>query len=264
MKKFLLILLIIIVLIPVSLLTYLGFMPVLSSLFGTDKPRDLGINFTKEDLKNVREKSQVEYTVLPDSNIPEDTRRFIGERKVNAEFTSSEITATLNNQPWKLWPYTNVQIRFNGDGSGEISGVLLKDKVPSYAETIGVPPEAIDFAMKYLPNNPVFYVKMKATLENNKVGEFNPQSFEIGRMPMPLNLFLAIGGQSLVNKAYAQSLGDMEKDLSKVQNKKAQIISFINGRLNGGFGKFYAKKAYFGENKLYFDGTLTQEISYTP
>jgi hypothetical protein len=262
-KKFLLIFLIIIIFIPVTLLTYLGFMPVLSSLFGTDKPRDLGIKFTPEDLKSVRGKSQVEYTVLPDSNIPQETRQFIGARQVTAEFTSVEITATLNNQPWKLWPYKNVQIKFNGDGSEEMSGVIIKKRLPAYAQAIGVPPEAINFAMKYLSANPVFYLKGKAALADNRVSVFEPQVFEIGRMPMPISLFLAVGGQSLIRKAYAEDLNGMANDLSKVGNKKEQIIAFINGRLNGGFGSFFAKKAYFGENLLYFDGTLTKEISYS-
>jgi hypothetical protein len=264
MKKFLLILLIIIIFIPIFLLTYLGFFPILSSIFGTDKPRDLGIKYTKEDLKSVRGKSKIEYTALPDSQNPNQTRSFSGARQVTTEFTSKEITATLNNQPWKLWPYTNVQIKFNGDGSGEISGVLIKNRVASYSEAIGVPPQAIDFAMKYLPNNPVFYLKMAATLENNHVATFNPQSFEIGRMPMPLNLFLATGGKDLIKKVYAQDSSGMANDLAKVQNKRTKIIEFINSRLNGGFGSFFAKKAYFGENKLYFDGTLTEKISYSP
>jgi hypothetical protein len=262
-KNFL-ILLVIVILIPVIFLGFMGFVPGLSTILGTDKPRDLGIKYTPEDLKSARAKSQIEYNVLPDSPDPLQTRKFSGKRDVTAEFTSAEITASLNNRPWKLWPYKDIQIKFNADGSGEISGVVVKSKVPDYATVIGAPKEALSFVMNYLPANPVFYVKMKATLENNKVGVFEPQNFEIGRIPMPLNLFLSMGGFELVQSAYAQSPSDMSQDLSKVQNKRQLIIDFINTRLSSDFGEFFAKKAYFGDNKLFFDGTLTESISYSP
>ena len=263
-KKFLLILLLIIILIPIFVLGFMGFVPGLSTILGTDKPRDLGIKYSQQDLKSVRAKSRIEYKTLPDTSVPSQTRQFSGKRNVTAEFTSAEITATLNNRPWKYWPYQNVQIKFNADGSGEISGVLLKNKVEGYAAVIGAPQEAIDFVMKYLPANPVFYVKIKATLVDNKIGIFEPENFEIGRIPMPLSLFLSMSGNKLIQSAYAQSAQEMSQDLSKVLNKRQLIIDFINTRLSSDFGDFYAKKAYFEDNKLFFDGTLTESISYTP
>jgi len=157
-----------------------------------------------------------------------------------------------------------VQIKFNADGTGEISGVLVKSKVPGYAAAIGIPSQAVDFVMKYLPSDPVFYVKMNAALTNNKVSTFEPLAFEIGRVPMPLSMFLSFGGPQLIKEAYAASLGDMTQELSKIQDKRSLIINFINDRLSLDFGKFYAKKAYFGDNKLVFDGTLSEKISYSP
>jgi len=262
--KFLFFLILIIILIPILVLGFMGFVPGLSAMLGTDKPRDLGIKYAEADLKSVRSKSQIEYKTLPDSSTPSQTRQFMGKKEVAAEFTSAEITATMNNQPWKFWPYKNVQVKFNADGSGEVSGVLVKNKVSSYAAVIGAPQQAIDFVMKYLPTNPVFYVKMKATLTDNKVAVFEPQTFEIGRLLMPLNMFLAMGGNKLIQSAYAQNPQAMLQDLAKVQNKRQLIINFINDRLTSDFGDFYAKKAYFGDNKLFFDGSLTESISYSP
>jgi hypothetical protein len=264
MKKFLLILIIIIILVPVFALAFMGFVPGLSTLLGTDKPRDLGIKFNQEDLKSIRAKSHIEYKTLPDSSSPSQTRQFSGKRDVSTEFTSAEITATMNSQPWKYWPYKNVQMKFNGDGSGEVSGVLLKSKLQDYAVAINAPQEAINFAIKYLPADPVFYVKMKASLVNNKIGVFEPEKFEIGRMPMPLSLFLSMGGNTLIQSAYAQNPQEMSQELSKVQNKRQLIIDFINTRLSSDFGDFYAKKAYFEEDKLLFEGSLTESISYSP
>jgi hypothetical protein len=141
---------------------------------------------------------------------------------------------------------------------------LIKDKVPAYASVIGVPSEATDFAMKFLPPDPVFYVKLKGALSDNKVSLFEPQAFQIGKIPMPLNVFLSLGMPKLVETAFAQDIGEMTDELSRVQNKKALIISFINDRLSSDFGSFYAKKAYCQENKLFFEGTLSEKILYTP
>lgn len=118
--------------------------------------------------------------------------------------------------------------------------------------------------MKYLPSNPVFYVKGKVSLVNNKVSLFEPEKFEIGRLSMPIGIFLAFSKFDIVPETYAQNLKGMTDDLSKVENKKGLIISYINSRLSTAFGNFYAKKAYFDENKIVFDGTISDKISYTP
>jgi hypothetical protein len=262
--KLLFLLILLLLIFFVFFLGYLGFVPGLSSILGTDKPKNLGIKYNQADLKSVRSKSQLEYKVLPDNPSPALTRQFTGKRNVTAQFTSAEITATMNNQPWKYWPYKDVQVKFNSDGSGEISGIFLKDRLIGYGSAINAPSEAIQFATKFLPSNPVFYIKLKASLVNNKIDVFKPQAFEIGRMPMPLSLFLSFGGFNLVQKAYGQNPQAMSEELSKVQNKRQLIIDFINSELSSDFGDFYAKSAYFGNNKLFFDGTLTESISYTP
>ena len=232
---------------------------------GTDRPRDLGIKYTAEDLKSCRSKSQVVYnTSLPTTTDPIQSVKYVGKREVTQDFTSQELTASMNNQPWGNWPYKNAQLKFNTDGTGEISGVLIKSKVPGYAIKIGAPAEAANFAMKFLPNDPIFYVKMKATLKDNKVDIFEPQDFQIGRISMPLNLFLAFKGPKIINQVLAQDIGQMAKELTQVKNKKSLIINYINGRLTNGFGSFYAKSAYFKDNAVSFDGTLSETIYYSP
>lgn len=248
------------VLAVVLALGYFGFIPGLSSLMGTNKPRDLGIKYTEEDRKSARGKSQIEYVALPANTPPEESRQYSGSRPIKAEFSSTEITALMNNRPWKYFPYSNVQVKFNADGSGEISGVLIKDKLPGYGAAIGVPKEAVEFAMKFLPSNPVFYVKGKAALADNKVSVFEPQKFEIGRAPLPVNIFLSFIPPQLVKQTYAVVDGGMSGELSKVQNKRALIISYINQRL-GTFSGFFAKSAYFAENQLIFDGNLSERAA---
>lgn len=250
------------VLTPVLILSYLGFVPGLSSLFGSDKPRDLGVSYAERDRVSARTKSQIEYTQLPNDTLPQNDRQLIGSRQVTTEWTSAEMTALINNRPWRYHPYKNVQLKFNADGSGEISGVFIKDRLYGYGTHIGVPTQVLDFTRKFMPADPVFYVKGKAALTDNKISVFEPMQFEIGRMSLPVGMFLAFAPPELIGRIYAQNPQDMAGELSKVQNKRALIISFINQRLSQLNG-FYAKKAYFTQDKVIFDGTLPEKIATT-
>lgn len=247
------------VLVVVLALGYLGFIPGLSNLMGTNKPRDLGIKYTEADRTSARGKSQVVYETLPPDTPPEKSHQTSGSRPIKTEFSSAEMTALMNNRPWKYWPYGNVQVKFNADGSGEISGVLIKDRVPAYTAAIGIPKEAVNLAMKLLPNKPVFYVKGKAALVDNKVFLFEPQTFQLGRISMPVDIFLSFVPPELVKEAYAaMDTTELTGELSKIQNKKALIVEYINRRLSS-YPGFYAKRAEFAENKLIFEGTLPEK-----
>lgn len=256
--KLFLVLLLVIIISPILILSYLGFIPGLSSVFGSDKPRNLGIKYTEADRVSGRAKSQIEYGTLPADTPDVNSLVRVGTRAVKTEFTSAEITALANNRPWKYWPFSNVQVKFNADGSAEMSGVVLKDKLPGYGAFIGAPKQAVEFALKFLPSNPIFYLKMKASLVNNKVAVFEPQTFEIGRAPLPLNMFLSFVPKQILEPAYASSVDDMSSELSKVSDKRAKIIEYINQRLSLIQG-FYAKNASFGDNKLIFDGNLAEK-----
>jgi hypothetical protein len=243
-----------IIIIPVLILGFLGFIPGLSA-----KPRDLGIKYSEADLSSGRAKSQIVYEIISGQVAPSESWQTSGSRAVNTEFSSQEITAIMNNKPGIYYPYKNVQVKFNADGSGEISGSLIKDRIPTYAATFGAPQVAVDFAMKFLPPNPVFYLKGRATLTENKVSLFEPQSFQIGRIPLPVNMFLSFA-KPLVKEVFAIDVSEMTSELSKVSDKKALIIDFINSRLTGISG-FFAKNARMTENKLIFEGTLPEKES---
>lgn len=217
------------------------------------KPRDLGIRYTEADRASAREKSKIEYDLLPENTPATESIQRSGSREVRAQFSSAEISALMNNRPWRYWPYANVQVKLHDDGSAEISGVLLKDKLPGYMAFIGAPKEAVEFAMKFLPANPSFYLNIVASVENNRVALFEPKGLELNGLPLPVGAFL-----SFVRPVYAAD-GDMLSELSKVKNKKSLIIDFINKHLNK--KGFFAKKAYVAEDKLIFDGSLVEKES---
>ena len=244
---------------PILVLGYFGFVPGLSSFFGSDKPRDLKIVYTDADMKSALVKNKVEYETLPVNTPDEESIKREGTQNINAEFTSSEMTALMNKVAWKNWPYQNVQVKFNGDGTGEISTRLLKNKLPGYFAYMGVPRQVLDFAIKFLPLDPVIYLKGKVALTNNKMTTFDVQQFEIGRVQLPIKMFLSFVPPKLVPDAYALDIFGMGQELMKVKNKKDLIVYYINGRLDSYYSFFYAKSVYFKENGLVFDGRLPQK-----
>lgn len=223
--------------------------------FNTKSPRNLGITYTPQDLESGRGKSQIKYDLISESQSAGSPWLPYGQRDVNASFSSSEITAIMNNKPGIFYPYKNVQVKFNADGSAEISGQLIKSRIPIYASTFDAPKVAVDIVMKFLPENPVFYLKGKATLVENKVGVFDPLRFEIGRVPMPLNLILAY--RPSIYQVYAMDINGLLSEISSVTDKRQIIIDFINSRLSNVPG-FYAKNASFSDNKLNYEGTLPE------
>jgi len=234
---------------------YLGYIPGLSTLLGANKPRDLGVKYTDSDKASARAKSQLIYGVLPENTPPEMSIRRSGSRKISTTFNSAEMTSLMNNRPWKYWPIEKVQLRINDDGSAELSGVVINEKLKGYAAAIGVPAKASELITKFLPKNPAFYVKAKTSLTENKVSEFDVQSVYLGKVPLPVNTLLAKFAPEFIKSVFAE---DFISELSKYEGKKEAIINFINERLSRIPG-FYAKKAYFKDGKLNYDGTLSEK-----
>lgn len=242
-------------------LGYMGYIPAVAKLLGTNKPKDLGIKFTEQDRVEAHAKSGVIYGTLPASTSDELSIQRFGKHNVDTNWTSAQMTALMNNPPWKYWPYKNAQIKFNADGSAEISTGINKAVFPNYATFMGIPKVAADFIMKLLPPQPVIYLKIKASLADNKVAVFEPQSFELNRIPLPIDKFLAFQKPvfQLIKPVNAQLSMDLITDLSKVSNKKNLIIDYINNHLAGYSSFFYGKEARFEENKLIFKGTLADQ-----
>lgn len=223
----------------------------------TNQPRNLGITYTEADRQSGRDKSQIAYEEL---SAPDGDGRIWytqGKREVDTVFSSREITAIMNNKVGIYFPYQDVQLKFNADGTGEISGGLIKSRLPAYAQSFNAPQVAVDLAMKFLPDNPVFYLKGRATLVDNQVGLFEPLRFEIGRVPMPLNLILA-NQKGLVKEAYAMDINNLLDEIGQVEGKRGLIIDFINSRLSDIEG-FYAQEARFEDDKLIYKGTLPEK-----
>src|SRR3989338_10927420 len=84
-------------LIIIFILGYLGFVPGLSAVFGSNKPKNLGIKYTDDDKITADEKLQVKYGQLS-ANATEKGLVLKGYHPVDKIFASEEITALADTR----------------------------------------------------------------------------------------------------------------------------------------------------------------------
>ncbi len=207
MKKLLLFLLILI-LIPVGVLTYLGLVPSLSPY--VTKPIDFGIK-TDKSLVSAFESKYGEQNAT-------------GKVKLDVNLTSEEITSIF--AVWEdrdvYFPLKNVQVRFNADGTGEASGYLKIGTAISLAKNLGYSDQDIEKGkeyIKYVSGDLPFYVKGTGGMTSNQLS-INPSTFRIGRVTVP---------DSITSPA-AKAVGDMiQRRIKQIGGADIQSANFKSG-----------------------------------
>ena len=178
----------VVVIAAVLVLGYFGFVPGVSSLFGSNKPTDLGVTYTEADRLSGRAKAGWEVVELPADTPPENSLVYSGQVAVDATFTNAELTAWAND-PWDHYPLTDAQIRVNSDGTLEASGRLDIGMLRKWADIMGVTDEQLSVMEEYLGwfawSDPPFYVKMSASVVGGEI--VNPTVYEarLGRLSLP-------------------------------------------------------------------------------
>lgn len=261
MKKFVKFLLRILIPIIIILLIlgYFGFVPVISDIMGTNKPKDLGVTFTEKDFESARSKTGVKYQTLTGDLKPEESLKYSGKRNVRMELSSSELTALIYERKWRYYPMKNWTVRINEDGTVETSGQILTNKLMDCLKAFGISLETslnelyikygvigslqnpqierfyslLNQISRFIKSNPSFYIKGKAEIKNNKITLLEIQSVYLGK----LNL------TSTVNKYVGE------------------IKSFIEEIINNTPG-LYVTSLTFQDMKLKFVGTLPTTESH--
>jgi hypothetical protein len=186
--KILLVLIILFIFLPVLALGYFGFVPGLSDLMGANKPKDLGVKVTQEDITKTSQKIGVGLEQLPDTTSVTDSIKYEGKKDLTVTLDSLETTALANSRHWKYAPIDISQIRINPDGTAEISGVINKNAIFNYAAAVGITSSDIakaNDALKTIPTNPSFYIKGKVEITNNQVSLLDVNQVQIGRFSVP-------------------------------------------------------------------------------
>lgn len=172
MKK-LLIFVLLLILIPVGILSYLGFVPGVSKYVA--KPVDLGIKTDKSLVTAFESKyGQKDGT---------------GKIKLDVSMSSEEITSVF--AVWEdrdiYFPLRDVQVKFNPDGTAEASGLLRIGTAVSLAKNLGYSDSDIQKGkdyIKYVSGDLPFYVKGTGGMQNNQLS-INPSDFKLGRVNVP-------------------------------------------------------------------------------
>jgi hypothetical protein len=217
----------VLIILLVGTLGYFGFIPVLSSVFGSDKPRDLGVKYTEKQYLDYTEKAATQITTTNEAVSPENSLTYSGTKDLKQGFTQEEISARLNYSKWKYMPVKNVQIKIDQDGSVEFSGIVVYDRLGGFIEREGAGQYSkadIDKGLNYIKligrDFPV-YAKFKASINNNQLTE-NIQTIEVGRFSIPLK---TVNADSVV-VSVSQSI------MGKVPGFYAKSVSFENGKMN--------------------------------
>jgi hypothetical protein len=227
--RFFLIILIVLILAGVGVGGYYGFVPVVSDIFGSNKPRDLGVSYTAADNDNYNLKSKATITVKKvEQELPSDElMEFSGKADIDVSFTQEEFTARANNVAWPHFPFENSQVKINDDGTIEVSTVLKVEKIEKFLLAVGYDRETVSKAKSgldkasILSKRPPVYFKARPGVKNNK-SSFDLISAEIGRIQVPLDNFDANG----------TIMGMFDRIFPLIDNLDARSADFNNGTFN--------------------------------
>lgn len=182
--------LLLLIMIPVGVLAYLGFVPGLSKY--TSKPIDLGVQSDPTYTPALEQKINFK-NELPGGVVPAGKEGiFSGSVQVDETVTSVAATSILAH--WKKrspsLPIRDVQVRFNQDGTAEVSGILEVTTAISLAKTLGYNDQDIEKGksyIKYISGDLPFYVKGTTGATNNQIS-INPSEFKLGKVTVPENI----------------------------------------------------------------------------
>lgn len=221
MKK-LFIFLLLLILIPVGILAYLGFVPGVSKYIA--KPVDLGIK-NDPSLVTAFEQKYAMKNEVPGGVVPIGRQaEFSGSTKLDVKMSSAEITSVLAY--WKhrspSLPIRDVQVRFNQDGTGEISGIIEISTAISIAKTLGYSDSDIEKGKsyaKYVSGDLPFYVKGVGGVTSNQI-TINPSTFQLGKVSVP---------ESITTPAARVVEDVIERRLKQVGGVNIQSADFKDG-----------------------------------
>ena len=104
------------------------------------QPKTLGIRYTAADLQSFKGKIKVTNEPLPANSPIGQTLIVSGSHPLDASFTSEELTAIADNRhkDYAYFPFRNVQIRVNNDGTVEGSATVNYQDAVNYLVSLGV------------------------------------------------------------------------------------------------------------------------------
>jgi hypothetical protein len=219
-------------------LGYYGFVPGLSTVLGSAKPRDLRIDPTGDDLVSAKAKTGIIFSNLLSGLPPEQSIKFTGQKDLVVDLTDEELTALLRSDSWHYNFIEKAQIRINADGSEEISGLLRLDRVNGYMAAHHVPADKLRpylHALESFSHHPAFYVKMNSSWQDGKL-TMEIMRAEVGRYEFDRKVLAARA---------AEATAAIEHHVLAVPGVSIRSLTF-------------------GGGQMHFDGTFPESIEWSP
>ncbi len=183
---------------------YLGFIPGVSDVMGTNKPIDLGVVYSSTDLNSIKEKL---------------TKISTASKPTQVQLTSNELTALLVDQAEisDSIPIQQPQVKVTETGI-QVSGVLDVEKFRKISETSEISASLksrIDTAVNLVKTNPSIYMDISLSIQDGELQTMINQA-KIGQISIPMEQLKSNAG--LLTKELKQAL---DSSGVKIQNLKA-------------------------------------------
>ena len=186
MKNLFFLFIAIIIVIPLLVFAYLGFVPGLSKLLDSDKPTDLGISYSQQDYKDADKLTKIDRQFLP-TNSPNEFEFSDKSHRVSKTLTSSQVTAWINQRTWKHYPFSNLQIKFGQNESAQVSGNVDIKKLVKYFQVLGgLYTDKTTQIDSHIPfsGTPAFYLDLVGKVEDNQI-DLKFKQVKIGKLKIP-------------------------------------------------------------------------------
>lgn len=200
LKKIAIVAIVGLVLLVGLVLGYLGFVPIVSDLMGTNQPRDLGVKYSETNYASGLDKVPGAIVLNPEYLCATCPYTSSGSVAVNTAFTQEEFTAMINKRNSTVGPLRDAQFKFNSDGTVEATGLLIDPRI----------------------TGPV-YVKGKIDSASGRSASLKIDYAEIGRVPL-------VGDQAQI----AQQLTNdtIKRTFSQNPGLSINSISIEEGKVN--------------------------------
>jgi len=178
----------VIVVLVVGVLGYLGIIPGIASIFGWNKPVDLGVTATAADYTSASQKLGRERLALPSGYTSELGIAFEGSHPVNTTLTQEELTATFQTREFDGNPFSdNGQIRINSDNTVEIAGTINVNDLLAIIDTMFTLDENAKNMLskaEFIKGDIPFYVHGGGELSNG-IWDIDIQEFKLVFVSIP-------------------------------------------------------------------------------
>jgi hypothetical protein len=165
---------------------FLGNVPVVSQLLGTNKQVDLGVRIGVDHAYEGLKKLKMPTTYDELAALASSPQSFKSVKTVLSQEEASSLVA-LGDIPG--FPLKLTQIRFNADGTVETSGVLDTAEARAFLISNGVSADVVGQIGDYfrLAGRVNYYAKGAIKIDNNRVS-LDVSSAKIGNIPVPGDL----------------------------------------------------------------------------